>query len=195
MTDATVTASPPPATLEDLLRDHDWDELIFGGYICLTCSPKEDEEGYGDPDTTIMWPCPPLRDAGLTDEKATEVVRQHYARIAEAARAAGAPLPQLDQFKPFDGITVGYVGDDGDIVALGWHHNPAEVLHAMDSLARHDGGIEGVYDDPDRKPDPDNLVRRWAVNTQPPGAEWCLEWGGEITMDTVGAFPVTVLVM
>jgi hypothetical protein len=66
-----------------LLGKHDWDELIFGGYICLPCTP----EGCDDPDDNVYWPCPPLREAGMTDELATEVVRIHYAAIQARAKA------------------------------------------------------------------------------------------------------------
>jgi hypothetical protein len=65
----------------DLAAAHEWDELIFGGYICLTCSPKEDAPGYGEPESTVMWPCGTLRAEGMTDDEATEIVRVRYAAV------------------------------------------------------------------------------------------------------------------
>jgi hypothetical protein len=43
-----------------LIELHDWDELIFGGFYCLHCTP-DDPDSLDDP---IAWPCPTLRDAG-----------------------------------------------------------------------------------------------------------------------------------
>jgi hypothetical protein len=51
--------------LTALIKEHDWDELIFGGFVCLTCSPDE-----GDDPDVVAWPCPALRAAGMTDAHA-----------------------------------------------------------------------------------------------------------------------------
>lgn len=188
-----------------MIRLHEWDELIFGGYICLHCTPDDAD----DPDQNVAFPCPPLREAGITEEIAAKIITEHYAeqtrRIREAQRAGATPLPELDGFREYDGVKVGYVGDDGDIVVLGWHANPREVLHAMDSLARDEAGIEGVYDDPERAPSAGDLTRSWAINegTGTGAEQWCLRWmtvpdGGPVkfvSCDDPGAFPITVLVM
>jgi hypothetical protein len=115
--------------------------------------------------------------------------------IREAFKAATTPLPELAGFRNYGGIEVAYVGDDGDLVALGWHYNPAAVLHAFDSLAREQGGIDGVYDDPSRTPGPDNLGRTWCTNERPGADEGLLNWGHDITSETDGAFPITLLAM
>jgi hypothetical protein len=60
-------------TNPDLIKQHEYDELIFGGFLCLTCTP---EAAYNeDPDLTVMWPCPPLRAAGMTDDEAVAVIK------------------------------------------------------------------------------------------------------------------------
>jgi hypothetical protein len=56
--------------LNELLAEHDWDFLIFGGACCMTCTPDEVTE----PSQVVTWPCPTLRAAGLTDERAQSVV-------------------------------------------------------------------------------------------------------------------------
>jgi hypothetical protein len=75
------------AALHSLVKTHEYDELIFGGFMCLTCSPKEGEEGYGEVETTVGWPCPPLRAAGMTDEQAVEHIKARRAAIEAAAKA------------------------------------------------------------------------------------------------------------
>jgi len=70
--------------LAALIAQHDWDEQIFGGYLCLTCTPADCD----DPDETVEWPCPPLREAGLTNEQATQIVRAHHEQVQARARAA-----------------------------------------------------------------------------------------------------------
>jgi hypothetical protein len=64
---AIEIASP----LWQLLGEHDWDELLFGGFFCMKCTPEDSD----DPDETVMWPCPPLLVAGLTLEKAEDMIR------------------------------------------------------------------------------------------------------------------------
>ncbi|MFI1194036.1 hypothetical protein ACH4T9_12375 [Micromonospora sp. NPDC020750] len=69
----------------DLIKQHEYDELIFGGFLCLTCTP---EAAYDeDPDLTVMWPCPTLRAAGMTDDEATAVITADRAS-QDAKRAA-----------------------------------------------------------------------------------------------------------
>lgn len=75
--------------MQSLIETHEYDELIFGGFICLTCSPGEDSEDYGDPDTTVYWPCPTLREAGVSDADAIAHIQARRAAIeAEARRMA-----------------------------------------------------------------------------------------------------------
>lgn len=73
----------------DLLAAHDWDELIFGGFICLTCTPDECD----DPDDNVAWPCPPLRAAGVTLLHAEALIKLHRAEVdLKAARKRIAEL-------------------------------------------------------------------------------------------------------
>jgi hypothetical protein len=65
-----------------LLKKHDWDELIFGGFYCMECTPEDAD----DPDQNVYWPCPPLRAVGVTDEEAKEIIKTYRERI-EAERA------------------------------------------------------------------------------------------------------------
>ena len=67
----------------DLLKLHDWDELVFGGFYCLHCTP-DDELSLDDP---IWWPCPPLREVGVTDDEAREIIAAHRAKVADEYRA------------------------------------------------------------------------------------------------------------
>lgn len=186
-----------------MLRLHDWDELIFGGYICLHCTPAD-----AGPEDNVGFPCPPLRAIGITNEIAVQIITAHYEKIEKRAReeaaAKAASLPELGGFREYDGVRVGYVGDEGDIAVLGWHDNPAVVLRAMDRLARDEAGIDGVYDNPEHSPSPEDLSRVWAVNegTGTGEEQWCLRWmtvpdGGAVVFtasDDPGAFPITVLV-
>lgn len=70
----------------ELLKLHDWDELLFGGFYCLRCTP-DDEDNFDDP---IAWPCQPLRDAGLTDDEAREIVVAHREKVEAEYRAKKA---------------------------------------------------------------------------------------------------------
>jgi len=73
----------------DLLAAHDWDELIFGGFICLTCTPDDCD----DPDDNVAWPCPPLRTAGVTLLHAEALIRLRRAEVElKASRARIAEL-------------------------------------------------------------------------------------------------------
>lgn len=70
-----------------LLQLHDWDELLFGGFYCLHCTP-DDPDSLDDP---IAWPCQPLRDAGVTDDEARELIlryREQKAAEEDAEREA-----------------------------------------------------------------------------------------------------------
>lgn len=200
---AAAFAQAERAYLDAMLRLHDWDELIFGGYICLHCTPAD-----AGPDDNVGFPCPPLREAGITNEIAVQIIKAHYEKVEQRAReeaaARAATLPELAGFRDYDGVKVGYVGDQGDIAVLGWHDNPAVVLRAMDRLARDEAGIDGVYDNPEHSPSPEDLSRVWAVNEGNGTGEeqWCLRWmtvpdGGAVVFtasDDPGAFPITVLV-
>ncbi len=81
-------ASPEAGlSLTELLVLHEWDEQVFGGFLCLTCTP---DAAHEDPDLVVAWPCPPLRAAGLTDEGARDVVLRHRAVIEAGARGEAA---------------------------------------------------------------------------------------------------------
>lgn len=70
----------------ELLKLHDWDELLFGGFYCLHCTP-DDEDSFDDP---IAWPCQSLRDAGLTDDEAREIIVAHREKVEAEYRAKKA---------------------------------------------------------------------------------------------------------
>lgn len=57
----------------DLLALHKYDELIFGGFICTHCTPDDAD----DADDNVGFPCPPLREAGMTNDMAVQVIKAH----------------------------------------------------------------------------------------------------------------------
>lgn len=61
-----------------LITPHEYEELIFGGFICLHCTPDDCD----DPDDNVYWPCPSLRAVGVTDEEGVALIT---ARRAENA--------------------------------------------------------------------------------------------------------------
>lgn len=71
--------------LPELLKEHDWDETIFGGFICMKCTPED--PGWDD---AVAWPCPPLRAAGLTDKRAVGIIQAHWDRIEAEHKAKQA---------------------------------------------------------------------------------------------------------
>lgn len=87
----------------DLLAQHDWDELIFGGFICLACTPDDAD----DPDDNVSWPCKPLLDAGITLLHAEALIKLHRAeielkaareRLAELSRPVSSPPKRPAQY-------------------------------------------------------------------------------------------------
>jgi hypothetical protein len=70
----------------ELLKLHDWDELLFGGFYCLHCTP-DDADDFEDP---IAWPCQPLREAGVTDEEARALIAEHREKVAAEHQAEKA---------------------------------------------------------------------------------------------------------
>lgn len=73
----------------NLLAEHDWDELIFGGFICLACTPGDAD----DPDDNVGWPCKPLLEAGITLLHAEAIIKLHRAEVElKAARSKLAAL-------------------------------------------------------------------------------------------------------
>jgi hypothetical protein len=75
------------AQRDRLLALHEYDELIFGGYICTHCTPDDAD----DPDQNVYWPCPSLRAVGVIDDEGTAIILARRAEIArKAAQEAGA---------------------------------------------------------------------------------------------------------
>ncbi|MFF9309998.1 hypothetical protein ACF1BS_03715 [Streptomyces sp. NPDC014748] len=70
----------------ELFKLHDWDELLFGGFYCLHCTP-DDEDNFDEP---IAWPCPPLREAGVTDDEARALIVAHREKVAAEHQAKKA---------------------------------------------------------------------------------------------------------
>ncbi|MCX4543834.1 hypothetical protein [Streptomyces sp. NBC_01565] len=87
-----------PTAREQLLKLHDWDELLFGGFYCLHCTP-DDPYSLDDP---IAWPCPALRQAGMTDAEAIAFIQDERAEAA-ARRSIDAQFP----------IVAAFVADEG----------------------------------------------------------------------------------
>ncbi|MFI7449580.1 hypothetical protein ACIBQX_18935 [Nonomuraea sp. NPDC049714] len=70
-----------------LLALHEYDELIFGGFICTHCTPDDTD----DPDDNVYWPCPSLLAVGVDNDEGNTIIRARRAEIArKAAQEAGA---------------------------------------------------------------------------------------------------------
>lgn len=203
MTSAPVTA--PRISLHDRRVSLVADALYAAAHPDATDSPTGGDyararrlvtafEERGDAAITEMVLDPTFA-AQLRDLFASTAERDRA--IREAFKAATTPLPELAGFRDLDGIIVGYVGDYGDMVALGWHANYRHVLHSFDCLARQEAQINGVYDDPDRAIGEHDLTRTWArnVGTGTGQEQWCFDWGRDVTATTEGAFPITLLAM
>lgn len=67
----TTDQNLAPEDRAALLKLHEYDELIFGGFICTHCTP---EDCY-DPDDNVAWPCPPLAAAGVTLHEGELIIR------------------------------------------------------------------------------------------------------------------------
>ncbi|MGQ4513618.1 hypothetical protein [Streptomyces sp. DW26H14] len=65
------------AVKDALLKLHDWDELIFGGFYCMHCTPDDAD----DVDQNIAWPCPPLQEVGVTYDEAARIIVAHRGAI------------------------------------------------------------------------------------------------------------------
>lgn len=82
-------------TLRGLTAKHPFDMLIFGGYICTTCTPKDAD----DPDDNVNWPCPALIEAGLDRTTANLYVFGHQDAVEVLGRQINdlhAKLRQAD---------------------------------------------------------------------------------------------------
>lgn len=67
-----------------LLALHNYDELIFGGFICLHCTAEDCD----DADDNVYWPCPSLRAVGVTDDEGRQIIMARRAEIARKAAEA-----------------------------------------------------------------------------------------------------------
>lgn len=67
-----------PSSREQLLKLHDWDELVFGGIYCTHCT-SDDPYTWDDP---TAWPCPTLREAGMTDAEAVAFIENEREEAA-----------------------------------------------------------------------------------------------------------------
>lgn len=61
----------------DLVALHVYDELIFGGFICTHCTPDD----AVTEDDNIYFPCRPLREAGMTNDMAVQVIKAHREQV------------------------------------------------------------------------------------------------------------------
>lgn len=69
------------AQRDALIKLHEYDELIFGGFICTHCTPDDCD----DPDDNVYWPCPSLRAVDVTDEEAAALITARRAEIERKA--------------------------------------------------------------------------------------------------------------
>ena len=70
----TALDQTAPLTAEQrdaVIKLHEYDELLFGGFICLHCTPDDCD----DPDDNVYYPCPPLRAVGVTNEEAVLIIK------------------------------------------------------------------------------------------------------------------------
>lgn len=75
------------AQRDRLIALHEYDELIFGGFYCVHCTPDDAD----DPDDNVYWPCPSLRAVGVDNDEGNTIIRAHRDAIArQAAQEAGA---------------------------------------------------------------------------------------------------------
>lgn len=160
----------------ELLKLHDWDELLFGGFYCLHCTP-EDEDNFDDP---IAWPCQPLREAGVTDDDARALVEAHREKVEaeyQAKKAAEQAELQrrVDEFNaryPVGTPVLAYPGfrpeDDRDARRLVTRtRSKATVLSGHTDVVWVDGHsacITLTHIDPFRATDtsPEARAARWA---------------------------------
>lgn len=78
-----ITYLDPEAARAALIEQHQYDELIFGGFICTHCTPDDCD----DPDDNVYYPCPSLRAVGVTDDDAIGIIKAHRAEVEARARA------------------------------------------------------------------------------------------------------------
>lgn len=96
------------------------------------------------------------------------------------------------------GVQVEWFGEDGGMVALG-HISDLRFVAACNCLARKEGGLRNIWDDPAVTLDDvlAEVKRIWAVPADPAGVSsdpdgWAVSWYG-ITEQTPGAIALTVL--
>lgn len=130
-----------------LLELHDWDELVFGGFYCLHCTP-DDEDSLDEP---IAWPCQPLREAGVTDDEARALILEHREKAEAEYRAKKtaeqAELQQrVDEFNaryPVGALVFAYPGcrpeDGADTRLVTRTRSKASVLGGHTDVVWVDG--------------------------------------------------------
>lgn len=130
--------------------------------------------------------------------------------------------PSLEGMSTHFGVSITFVGDDGDRVFMLGHVEPRRALAALNRYTRKDLGWtlarEGFIDS--ARSVMEDFEHRWAVlkthcNDYPncpnkvpyrgeqvcgycreiEDAGWWVYWGEDVTAETLGAFPATVLEM
>lgn len=70
---------------------------------------------------------------------------------------ATSAAPDLHSFETYYGLQVSYVGEDGDVIILGHHHDhPLRVIAALNRHAREVSGLTNLLDD--RRADVEDLA-------------------------------------
>lgn len=89
---------------------------------------------------------------------------------------ATATLPDLTGFSTYYGVQVSWIGDEGDMIALG-HHDPRTVIAALNRCARIEAGLSNLTDDRDATYQ--DMKQRLAADYFIQLVDNCLECGGE----------------
>jgi hypothetical protein len=106
-----------------------------------------------------------------------------------------AQFPQPEYAFRAYGVELDWIGEDGGMVARG-HVSDLRFIAACNRVSRKDAGLTNLWDDrgatyAEARRD---VKRLWAIaaDPEPSGSDWAVIWAN-VTEDTPGAFPITVL--
>ncbi|TMS00125.1 hypothetical protein [Nonomuraea basaltis] len=117
-----------------LIKLHEYDELIFGGFICLHCTPDDCD----DPDDNVYYPCPPLRAVGVTNEEAVLIIK--LARAERAAKHMGDALTNVGTAMQSAASTAHELGAGAGMDVIVGYLSDAGMLPAGLLTEPQDGG-------------------------------------------------------
>lgn len=114
----------------------------------------------------------------------------------KASQSVSGAVPQPAFSHRAYGVELDWLGDDGNIVARG-HVPDLRFIAAANHLARTDAGLANLYDDFSITLDEalTDIRCTWALPADPAryGTDWAIRHDSQVTEQTPGAFPVTVL--